>query len=46
MNDIGCAELGQEGRYDVGQKNDAFRDVGADKVKCSGENNDIKNVID
>lgn len=46
MNDIRCAELGQEGRYDVGQKNDAFRDVGADKVKCSGENNNIENVID
>jgi hypothetical protein len=46
VNDIGCAELGQEGRYDVGQKNNAFRDIGADKIKRSGENNDIKNVID
>ena len=46
MNDIGCAELGQEGRYHVGQKNDAFRDVRADKIKCSGENNNVENVID
>jgi hypothetical protein len=46
VNDIGCAELGQEGGYNVSQKNDAFRDVGPDQIKRSGEDNNVENVID
>ena len=46
MDEVGRTELDAEGWYDIGEEDNSFRDIGSDKVECSGEDDHVKDVID
>ena len=46
MDEVGCDELGEERRYNIGEKNDALRDGGANEVKGGGEDDYVEDIID
>lgn len=45
VNEVGCAELGEERRDHVGEEDDTFGDPRAYEVEGSGENDDIEDVV-
>ena len=46
VDEVWRTKLGQEGRNDICEQDDAFRNVGSNEIKGSGENDHIENVID
>ena len=45
MDEVGRAELGQEGGEHVGEEDEAFGRGGADEVLGRGEQNDVQDVV-
>ena len=45
MDKVRRNELGEEGRDDIGEEDDAFRE-GADEVLGGGEDDDVEDIVD
>lgn len=46
VDEVWRTKLGQEGGNDICEQDDAFRNIGSNEIKGSGENDHIENVID
>ena len=46
MDEVGSAQLGQEGRYHIGEEDDAFWHVGTDEIEGGREDDDVEDVVD
>ena len=45
MDEVGCAQLGEEGWYDIGKEDDALGHIWADEIECGGEDDHVEDII-
>ena len=45
MDEVGRAQLHEEGGYDIAKEHDALGDSWTDKIEGSGENDDIEDIV-
>jgi hypothetical protein len=45
VDEVGGDEFGEEGGEDVGEEDDAFGNIGADKVEGCGEDDYVEDVV-
>ena len=46
MDEVGGAQLHQEGRNDIGEEYNPFRYIRTNQIKSGGEDYDIEDIID